>query len=80
MGVNSACNTIGENVGAYNTVQAMLYQGSTVSVGVYGMVPGVVALTCVPFLTFSVCFLVLTEQASPIGWFQSALIAPVGEE
>ena len=33
-----------------------------------------------PCLTFSVHFLVLTEQVSPVGSSQSALIALVGEE
>ena len=41
MGVNDAHNTVGENAGAYNTVRALLCQGTTVSVGVQGMVPGI---------------------------------------
>ena len=45
-----------------------------------GYRPRYCGLTCVPYLTFSVRFLVLTERASPVGWFQSALITPVGEE
>ena len=37
-------------------------------------------LTCTPCLAFSIRSLVLSERASPVGWFQSALIALVGEE
>ena len=37
-------------------------------------------LTCAPCLAFSIRSLVLNERASPVGWFQSALITPVGEE
>ena len=37
-------------------------------------------LTCAHCLAFSFRSLVLSERASPIGWSQSALVAPVGEE
>ena len=37
-------------------------------------------LTCVPYLAFFVCSLVLSERVSPVSWFESALIASVGEE
>ena len=37
-------------------------------------------LTCAPCLAFSVRSLVLSERSSPVGWSQSALIVPVGEE
>ena len=42
--------------------------------------PWYCGLTCAPCLAFSIHSLVLTERASPIGWFQSALIVPVGDE
>ena len=45
MGVNGAHNTVGENVGAYNTVWVIVVPGrlqSTVFAGVQSMVPGIV--------------------------------------
>ena len=48
--------------------------------GVQGTVSGIAVLTYAPCLTFSARFLVLTERVSPVGWSQSALIAPVEEE
>ena len=44
MGVNDAHNTIGENVGAYNTAWVLSYQGGRrvlFSVGVQGTVSGI---------------------------------------
>ena len=44
MGVNDAHNTVGENVGAYNTAWALFVPGrlqSTVFAGVQSMVPGI---------------------------------------
>ena len=82
MGVNGAHNTVGENVGAYNTVWVLSCQeGHRVlpsTCAGYG--PWYCGLTCVPCLTFFVRFLALTERASPVGWSQSALIALVAEE
>ena len=82
MRVNGAHNTVGENVGAYNTAWALSCQeGRMVLPGrCAGYGPRYFGLTCVPCLTFSVHFLVLTERASPVGWSQLALIAPVGQE
>ena len=82
MGVNSFHNTVGENVGTYNTIWALLYQEGcrVLFLQVYRVWSWYCSLTCVPCLTFSVHFLVLTERVSPVGWSQSALIAPVGEE
>ena len=82
MGVDGAHNTIGENVGAYNTAWVLSWQGGrrVLSYRCTGYVPRYCGLTYAPYLTFSVRFMVLTERASPIGWSQSALIAPVGEE
>ena len=44
---------------------------STVPVGVQGMVPSIVVLTCALWLAFSVRPLVPSEQASLVGWLQS---------
>ena len=79
MGVNDAHNTVGENVGAYNTVcvrEVAEYYFCRCT----GYSPRYRGLTCAPCLTFSVLSLVLSERASPVGWSQSALVAPVGEE
>ena len=82
MGVNGAHNTIGENVGAYNTAWVLSCQeGHRVLPGrCTGYGPWYCDLTCAPCLTFFVRFLVLTEQASPAGWPQLALTALVGKE
>ena len=79
MGVNGAHNTVEENVGAYNTVcvRAVAEYYSYRCTG-YG--PWYHGLTCAPYLAFSVCSLVFSERASPVGWSQSALVAPVREE
>jgi hypothetical protein len=37
-----------------------------------GYGPRYCGLTCAPYLTFSICFLVLTERVSPVGWFQTS--------
>jgi hypothetical protein len=37
-----------------------------------GYGPQYCGLTCAPYLTFSICFLVLTERVSPVGWFQTS--------
>ena len=81
MGVDDVHNTVGENVGAYNTAWVLSCQGGRrVLPGMCtGYGPWYCGLTCVPCLTFSVHFLVLTERASPVGWLQSALIALDGE-
>ena len=79
MGVNGTHNIVGENVGAYNIVcvreviEYCFYRCTE-----YG--PWYRGLTCAPCLAFSVRSLVLSERASPVGWSQLALIAPVGEE
>ena len=79
MGVNGAHNTVGENISAYNTVcvreVAEYYFYRCIGYG-----PWYRGLTCAPGLAFSVRSLVLSERASSVGWSQSALIAPVGEE
>ena len=79
MGVNGGHNTVERNVGAYNTVcvRAVAEYCSCRRTG-YG--PWYRGLTCAPWLAFSVRPLVHSEQASPVGWPQSALVAPVGEE
>ena len=80
--VDGAHNTVGENVGAYNTASILPCQvGHRILPGrCIGYGPWYCGLTCAPCLTFSVRFLVLTERASLVGWPQSALIAPVEEE
>ena len=79
MGVDGAHNTIGENVGAYNTASVLSCQGGHrgLSCRRTGYGSWYYGLPCAPCLTFFVRFLVLTERVSPIGWSQSALIAPV---
>ena len=79
MGVNGAYNTV-EKMSAPTILFVSRRFQSTVSAGVQGMNPGIVVLTCVPCLAFSVRSLVLSERVSPVGWSQSALVAPVGEE
>ena len=83
MGVNGAHNTVGENIGTYNTAWSSCRAREVIEYCFYrctGYGPWYCGLTCASYLTFSVRFLVFTERASPVGWFQSALIAPVGEE
>ena len=79
MGVNGAHNTVEGNVGAYNTIcvrpVAEYYSYRRIRHG-----PWYRGLTCTPWLAFSVCPMVLFEWASPVGWPQSALVVPVGEE
>ena len=83
MGVNGAHNTVG---GKCRRLQHCLEFCRAREVAEYcfcrctGYDPWYCGLTYAPCLTFSVRFLVLTERASPVGWFQSALIAPAGEE
>ena len=69
-------------VDAYNTALVLPCQAGrrVLSGRRIGYGPWYCGLTCVPCLTFSVRSLVLTERASPVGWSQSVLIAPVGEE
>ena len=79
MGVNGAHNTVEENVGAYNTVcvrEVAEYYFCRCT----GYSPWYYGLTCAPCFAFSVRSLVFSERASPVGWFQPALVAPVGEE
>ena len=79
MGVNGAHNTVGENVGAYNTVcDREVAEYCFCRCTGYG--PWYHGLTCAPCLAFSVHPLVLSEWASPVGWSHSALVALVGEE
>ena len=67
MGVNGTHNTIGENVGAYNTVcvrevaEYYFYWCTGYGTWYHG-------LTYAPYLAFSVRSLILSEQASPFGW------------
>ena len=82
MGVNGVHNiigSIGENVGAYNIVciREVTEYCFCRCIG-YG--PWYRDLTWVPCLAFSVRSLVLFERASRVGWSQSVLIVPVGEE
>ena len=79
MGVNDAHNTIEENVSAYNTV-CVREVAEYYFCRFIGYSPWYYGLTCAPWLTFSIRPLVLSERASPVGWPQSALVAPVGEE
>ena len=67
-------NPVEGDVGAYNTVCVRV---ATEYCSVQGMVPGIVVLTCEPCLAF---LRTSSERASPVGWLQSALSAPVGEE
>ena len=82
MGVNGAHNIVGKM--SAPTILLELCHAKEVAEHCfcrctrYG--PRYCGLTYAPCLTFSVRFLVLTERASPIGWSQSALIVPVGEE
>ena len=82
MGVDGAHNTVGENVGAYNTAWVLSCQeGRRVLSGrCTGYGPWYCGLTRAPYPTFSVRFMVLIERASPVGWSQSVMIAPVEEE
>ena len=67
MGVNGAYHTIEGNVYAYKyvcvrvVVEYYSYRRTR-----YG--PWYRGLTCAPWLAFSVCPLVLSERASPVGW------------
>ena len=69
MGVNNAYNIVGKNVGAYNTSWALPCQGGrrVLFYRFVGYGPWYWGLTCVPCLTLSVRFLVLTERASQVG-------------
>ena len=67
-------NTVGGDVGAYNTICVLV---AAEYCFLQGMVPGTVVLTCEPCLAF---LRTSSERASPVGWLQSALSAPVGEE
>ena len=82
MGVNGAHNTIGKNVGAYNSAWVLSRQeGHRVLPGrCAGYGPWYCGLTCAPYLTFIIRSLVLTEWVSLVGWSKSFLIAPVSEE
>jgi len=79
MGVNGAHNTVEANVDTYNTV----YVREVVEYCFYRCTrysPWYCGLTCAPCLAFSICSLVFSERASPVGRSQSALVAPVGAE
>ena len=68
-----------ENIDAYNTV----YVREVAEYCSYrrtGYGPWYHGLTCAPWLAFSVRPLVPSGRASLVGWPQSALVAPVGEE
>ena len=82
MGVNGAHNTV-VKMSALTTLLGFCRAREVVEYYFYrctGYGPWYCGLTYAPCLTLSVRFLVLTERASPVGWSQSALIAPVGEE
>ena len=67
MGVNGAYNTVEEmSVPTILFVSGRLQ--STIPAGVQGMVPGIVVLTCAPWLAFSIRPLVPSERVSPVGW------------
>jgi len=69
MGVNDAHNTIGENIGAYNTAWALLCQGGcrVLFLQVYRVRTPVLRFDLCALPTFFVCSLVLTERTSPVG-------------
>ena len=79
MGVNGSHNTVEENVGAYNTV-CVREVAEYYFCRFIGYSPWYYGLTYAPCLAFFIRSLVLSERASPVGWSQSALVAPVGEE
>ena len=80
---NGAYNIVDINVGAYNTVDTNVGTSHTVCVRL-------VVEHCsrrsvlVPWFDFVRCFLcsplVPFEWESPVGWLQSVLAVPVGEE
>ena len=80
---NDAYNTVDINVGAYNTVGTNVRTSHTACVRL-------VVEHCsrrsvlVPWFDFVRCFLrsplVPSERESPVGWLQSVLAMPVGEE
>ena len=82
MGVNGAHNTVGENVGAYNTAWVLSCQG-----GRRVLFPQVYRVWT-PVLWFDLCalpYFLLSlpgpyRAGVPGKWSQSALIVPVGEE
>ena len=78
MGVNGAHNTVGK-MSAPTTlcVREVAEYCFCRRIG-YG--PWYYCLTCASCLAFSIRSLVLSERASPVGWSQSALVAPVEEE
>ena len=81
MGVDDAHNTVGK-MSTPTTLLGFCHAREVVGycpAGVHGMFLGITVLQ-VYNLTFSIRSLVLTERAFPVGWSQSALIAPVGEE
>ena len=81
MRVNGAHNTVGK-ISAPTTLFGLCYAREVAGycpAGVQGTFLGIV-VDLGALLYFSVRSLVLTERASPVGWSQSALIAPVGEE
>ena len=78
MGVNGAHNTVGKM--SAPTTLCVREVAEYCFFRCTGYSRWYCGLTCAPCLAFSVHSLVLTEWASPVGWFQSALIATVGEE
>ena len=82
MGVDGVHNTVGEDVGAYNTAWVLSCQRGrmVLSYRRTGYGPWYYGLTCAPCLTFFVRFLVFIERVSLVGGSQLALIASVGEE
>ena len=81
MGVDGVHNTVGK-ISAPTTLFGLCYAREVAGycpAGVQGTFLGIV-VDLGALLYFSVRSLVLTERASPVGWSQSALIAPVGEE
>ena len=82
MGVNGAHNTIGK-MSAPTTLFGLCCAREVVEYcfcRCTGYGPWYRGLTCAPCLAFSVRSLVLTERASPVGWFQSVPIVSVREE
>ena len=79
MGVNGAHNTIGK----MSAPTTLFVSGRFVEYyfcRCTGYGPRYHGLTCTLCLAFSIRSLVLSERGVPVGWSQSALVAPVGEE
>ena len=78
MGVNGDYNTVGKMMAPATLCVREVAEYCFYRRTGYG--PWYHGLTYAPCLAFSVHSLVLSKRASLVGWSQSALVAPVGEE